>query len=150
MEFKKNTGLNLKDFLFKTRKGNLIICLIILFSNVFLFIVIKFLKFNITEMVPRCAFKQFTGINCLTCGGTRSIQSLFRGDFIRAFKYNPLLIIFLILLIIGYLYFLLNAIRKNFKPIKIDIGNKFIAIFITTIILFVVIRNFDFYKQIFY
>lgn len=36
-----------------------------------------------------CPIKAIIGINCPTCGMTRAILSLLRGDFDMYFKYNP-------------------------------------------------------------
>lgn len=40
--------------------------------------------------LPRCAFKTITGLPCPTCGLTRTIIALSRGQVDRAFFLNPL------------------------------------------------------------
>ncbi len=40
--------------------------------------------------LPRCAFKTITGLPCPTCGVTRTIIALSRGDVDRALFFNPL------------------------------------------------------------
>ncbi|MEO5821319.1 MAG: DUF2752 domain-containing protein [Vicinamibacteraceae bacterium] len=40
--------------------------------------------------LPRCAFKTMTGLPCPTCGVTRAIIALSRGDVDRALFMNPL------------------------------------------------------------
>ena len=40
--------------------------------------------------LPRCAFKTITGLPCPTCGVTRTIIALSRGDVARAMFLNPL------------------------------------------------------------
>ena len=40
--------------------------------------------------LPRCAFKTITGLPCPTCGVTRTIIALSRGDVDRALFLNPL------------------------------------------------------------
>jgi Protein of unknown function (DUF2752) len=40
--------------------------------------------------LPRCAFKTITGLPCPTCGVTRTILALSRGDLDRALFMNPL------------------------------------------------------------
>jgi Protein of unknown function (DUF2752) len=37
-----------------------------------------------------CPFRHITGIPCFTCGGTRAILALTRGDVNAAFVWNPL------------------------------------------------------------
>jgi hypothetical protein len=44
----------------------------------------------ITDMVPSCAFKAFTGIPCPTCGTTRSLVHLAHGDIAGSLILNPL------------------------------------------------------------
>ena len=39
---------------------------------------------------PKCWFRQMTGIPCPTCGATRSILSLVRGNIRGAISHNPL------------------------------------------------------------
>jgi Protein of unknown function (DUF2752) len=40
--------------------------------------------------LPRCAFKTVTGLPCPTCGVTRTVIALSRGDLDRAMFLNPL------------------------------------------------------------
>jgi len=40
--------------------------------------------------LPRCAFKTITGLPCPTCGVTRTVIALSRGDVDRALLMNPL------------------------------------------------------------
>ena len=44
---------------------------------------------------PRCVFHEFTGLPCVTCGATRSTIEFFRGHFLAAVKWNPLVFLFL-------------------------------------------------------
>jgi hypothetical protein len=39
---------------------------------------------------PSCAFHNWTGFPCLTCGATRSTIQFFHGDFQAAWHWNPL------------------------------------------------------------
>jgi hypothetical protein len=50
---------------------------------------------------PRCPFFETTGLLCPGCGGTRAVAALLRGDFVRAWKLNPL-IVSLIPFALGY------------------------------------------------
>jgi hypothetical protein len=43
--------------------------------------------------LPRCGFKTITGLPCPTCGITRTIIALSRGDVDRALFFNPLVAI---------------------------------------------------------
>jgi hypothetical protein len=39
---------------------------------------------------PRCLFHAFTGLPCLTCGGTRCVKNLLAGHVGAALAWNPL------------------------------------------------------------
>jgi hypothetical protein len=39
---------------------------------------------------PRCAFRAFTGVPCLTCGATRSAWQFLHGHFLTSMRFNPL------------------------------------------------------------
>jgi len=39
---------------------------------------------------PKCAFHQFTGLPCLTCGSTRAAGALLHGEGLAALRWNPL------------------------------------------------------------
>lgn len=45
--------------------------------------------------IPPCPFYFLTGFFCPGCGALRAIHSLLQGDPVRAFGFNPLLILFL-------------------------------------------------------
>ncbi len=40
--------------------------------------------------LPRCAFRQLTGIPCPTCGSTHAAIALLHGELLRALAANPL------------------------------------------------------------
>lgn len=39
-----------------------------------------------------CPFKALTGLPCLTCGATRAVAALLRGDFAASLRFHPLVI----------------------------------------------------------
>jgi hypothetical protein len=39
--------------------------------------------------LPLCFFKASTGLDCPTCGTTRSVYALLHGHFAQAWRYNP-------------------------------------------------------------
>lgn len=104
----------------------------------------------IPTIFPACKIKRLTGLNCASCGATRSTLALLRGDIKTAFWYNPMYIAFLCWL--GYLYTRLVvslAVRpyRRYVP-KIDVW-KAVAIGII-IAAFMIIRNMPFYQAIFF
>ncbi len=44
---------------------------------------------------PRCLFLALTGHPCITCGATRSAIAFFHANFAAAWKWNPLVFVFL-------------------------------------------------------
>jgi len=40
-------------------------------------------------LLPGCAFKRLTGIACITCGLTRCVMALGKGDWRMAFHWHP-------------------------------------------------------------
>jgi len=40
---------------------------------------------------PRCSWRALTGLPCVTCGATRAAQAFLHGDFISAWRFNPLI-----------------------------------------------------------
>ncbi len=44
----------------------------------------------VAHVAPSCVFRGISGIPCPTCGGTRALLSLAKGNFIDAVALNPL------------------------------------------------------------
>jgi len=47
--------------------------------------------FRLVGFAPICRIRQWTGIPCPTCGGSRMVEALLAGDPLRALAWNPLL-----------------------------------------------------------
>lgn len=60
-----------------------------------------------------CMFKHITHLPCPACGSTRSVISLFRGDWQKALLTNPLGIIASFLLIIVPIWLFIDLFRKK-------------------------------------
>lgn len=54
------------------------------------------------EVSPGCVFRRLTGIACPGCGGTRAAQAILHGDMMAACRYNLLLPVSLLLLLVEY------------------------------------------------
>ena len=50
-----------------------------------------------------CPFKEVTGWDCPGCGGQRALHALLHGDFERAFRFNPFLIIGFPMIVLAFL-----------------------------------------------
>lgn len=56
-----------------------------------------------TGVFPRCPFLMLTGYECPGCGSQRAIHALLHGDIIKAWDYNPLLVIAVPYIILGFI-----------------------------------------------
>ena len=68
-----------------------------------------------------CPIKSLTGFNCSMCGSTRSIHLLLNFHFIESLKINPLALIWLFFIILGY-------IKLFFESFNIYILEKIFAL----------------------
>ncbi len=67
----------------------------------------------------KCPVKYFLGFNCPTCGMTRAMLSLFKGDIKAYAAYNPAALPFLVLL--------LFAFHRRLLPVSRKAGNIIVA-----------------------
>ena len=89
--------------------------------------------------LPPCQFHEWTGLFCPGCGTTRAVHFLLRGDWKISLHYNPLVILFLpvlLLLLFQWIYEIFH--QKNFHfPFK---AKLYLGIAIVVIVFFV-LRN---------
>ena len=67
---------------------------------------------NVGE-ISVCFFKRITGIPCPSCGSTRSVLSLLKGDIIGALFWNPFGFILMVILVISPVWILYDVISKK-------------------------------------
>ena len=104
------------------------------FKNIIIFLTIG-LGFLLLDI--GCPIHKLTGLHCPGCGITRMFVSIVKLEFYQAFRYNPLIFIYLILFIIYLIYKIIN--KKNNKTVVIP--NKIIYSLIVITIIFGVLRN---------
>lgn len=70
---------------------------------------------NVTEnkSVEVCLIKHATNIPCPSCGSTRSIISLTKGNFVEAFDLNPIGYIVALIMLISPVWIISDVILKN-------------------------------------
>lgn len=73
------------------------------------------MKWNLVEnkSIEVCLVKRVTNIPCPSCGSTRSILTLFKGDFIGALYLNPLGYVVAFIMLIAPLWIIVDTIRRN-------------------------------------
>jgi len=77
------------------------------------------LYFNLTNDLTEnksatvCIMKQVTNIPCPSCGTTRSIISLTKGDFIGAFNLNPFGYIVAFIILVTPLWIIADTIKRT-------------------------------------
>jgi hypothetical protein len=59
---------------------------------------------------PSCVFRDLTGMPCPTCGATRSVVHLARGEFFASFGMNPLVSLSFIIAALVFFYSLITMI----------------------------------------
>lgn len=70
---------------------------------------------NITEnkSVEVCLIKHVTNIPCPSCGSTRSVISLTKGDFIGALNFNPIGYLVAIIMLIAPIWIITDTIKRT-------------------------------------
>lgn len=109
-----------------------IICLIILYI---------FINSKYIELMPECWIHKKTGILCPSCGGTRCVVYLLKGDFIKAFFSNTVFFITIVYLFITNLVYIIN-LNKN-KKILTWIYPKYwySIVFAIILVMYTILRN---------
>jgi hypothetical protein len=80
-------------------------------------VVTRFLP-ALTTVLPSCVFRGITGIPCPTCGATRAVMHLSRGDIIASLEMNPLVAI---AVVSGMMYFIYSALTFLFNMRRITV-----------------------------
>jgi len=52
------------------------------------------------RLYPGCPLRRLTGLYCPGCGGLRALQALARGHFVEAIRYNGLILLLPLLLLV--------------------------------------------------
>ncbi len=92
-------------------------------------------------VTPPCTFYLMTGFYCPGCGMTRATHSMLNLDFVKAFRFNALLVVSIPVLIYLYVWWVTWAYSGKELP-KINIPKKVTIFLIALAVVFVVGRNF--------
>ena len=90
---------------------------------------------------PGCRFRQWTGIACPGCGGTRAVCSLLEGDIVAACGHNMLLPVVALILLVEYLRLAKNAFWGGYDWQGYGWYRKMLCGFVKITLLWFVLRN---------
>src|SRR5688572_17740301 len=86
-----------------------------------------------------CTFKTLTGVPCISCGTTRSVQEIFHGHLAEAVLINPLGFIAAIFLLAAPVWIFIDLFRKSesfyvfYKKAEVKIKTKAVYIPLITL-----------------
>src|SRR5690554_3787295 len=87
----------------------------------------------------------FTGFYCPGCGSQRAIHLLFHGDIIGAFRFNPLMVLTIPIMVYGLEITIANWIFGTSYRFMLFYSKVFIFGYFSLAILYWVLRNLPFY-----
>ena len=95
-----------------------------------------------TGVFPRCPFLMLTGYECPGCGSQRAIHALLHGDIIKAWDYNPLLVIAVPYIILGFIAELSFRRSRLMRTVRDRLySGRAVWIVLTVIIIYWIGRN---------
>lgn len=108
-----------------------------------LFLSIKFLDF----IGYKCFYRKYFNIYCAGCGATRMFKSIFKFKFYKAFRYNPLVFMLLIVFIIYFIYAIFIYVKEN----KLLFPSFKVIIFIIILLfIYMILRNISYFSFLLY
>lgn len=74
---------------------------------------------NRPNLVPACAFRALTGVDCPGCGGTRAVHALLHGDVGNALNHNALATVAILM---GIVWVVVSFIRRRLgrEPLRVS------------------------------
>ena len=126
-------------------KGESIILILLPFIGLMMLCYLYFHNPVENSILPKCIILQYTGLYCPGCGATRATYYLTHGNFLKAFGFNQLYVIFVPFML--YLYILNFGIKINGKALipmpSMDL--RFCIILAIVFITFCILRNIPVY-----
>lgn len=117
------------------KKANIILFLLLLCFIVSPYLFINLIEYPIDLSYINCFVKNETGVPCKSCGLTRSVLSLYRGDIFQSQQYSPKGIIFVIMGVVQLFLRIIPLLIKSILIPWIDIAQIIISSVIVIIII---------------
>ena len=93
-----------------------------------------------SNLIPPCPLKYTTGLYCPGCGSGRAFHEILHGSLYKAFRLNPLMMIFLPFLLYAYISNWFLVIR-GYKLPTFFLSGKLIIGILVILIVFGILRN---------
>ena len=108
---------------------------------ILLFLIYSFNDPAVNNLFPQCPFLTLTGFQCAGCGSQRAAHQILNGNIVQAFQYNPLFVLSLPYVLLGFL-FEIPVISKKYPKVQSRLfGYKAIYVILGIIISFWILRN---------
>jgi hypothetical protein len=92
---------------------------------------------------PGCILHRTTGLYCAGCGMTRAAYDLLHGEWLAAFRMNPLMVLLLPFVAVGLGLELLAWVRGPERPTpQFRLHWRVTVVLVTVILVYGVVRNF--------
>lgn len=114
---------------------------IILIELLILILAIIGVNSNLMQYTPSCLFYKATNLQCPSCGGTRCVENILKGNFKEAFLFHPIFFIFIFYLLLCNIVYLINLNKKNKILTWIYPKYWYAIIFTIILVIYGILRN---------
>ena len=96
---------------------------------------------NLMQYTPSCLFYKATNLQCPSCGGTRCVENILKGNFKEAFLFHPIFFITIFYLLLCNIVYLINLNKKNKILTWIYPKYWYTIIFAVILVIYGILRN---------
>jgi hypothetical protein len=96
----------------------------------------------------KCPLKTFTGYECAGCGVQRAFHSLLHFRLLEAFKFNPLFVISIPVLLVVLIINFSDNQKLKAEVNRLIAGKAFVFVVLIIVFVFSLLKNTDFYKDL--
>lgn len=114
---------------------------IILIELFILILAIIGVNSNLMQYTPSCLFYKATNLQCPSCGGTRCVENILKGNFKEAFLFHPIFFMTIFYLLLCNIVYLINLNKKNKILTWIYPKYWYAIIFAVILVIYGILRN---------